>query len=543
MEAVRKFGVWVVSALLIIGAVAFYILVVRKMTVEAKTRITQIETRRNSLKTYAAAPQTVYYDAQIEAVRKFTEQLGRQTEDAELYLGSQPRRCNTRWFYDNEIFAPRGAPEEIRAPMAWLSEYIRHNEELRAQIAATPFSNAIRVTTLDRWGDNVPTPEQITSAMEYYWFQKDFADILTGYVEQDFIKVIEAMRDSGTGFPATPADLIINRSPTRLDGEFLRGIRNDADLRAVLAAILFNEQELDLALIFNRIMPDTLPWERPPEEQNDPTKYSVLGLSMDDEQRKFMDRLLPPGKPDYFNNQRFVTYVRDFRTVRYRSDVVRLLESHGFADVAESLRKGTKEEYARLLSDINNPGEWTRTKLAQAIAAVVNVKDETDYNLIKANHDPQIQEIRSYTFRTPGGMNGVPESHPDVYLTVPFTLTVKISFDRIPVFLRRLMCNNWLPDVSILRVSPVAAGRAIPVGAPRPGAIPPPPRPGAPATGTTPAARTPVPDVSPDISNLVDIANNVVIELTGNAHTFKPLLPKVQAKEAEAAAKSVPVVP
>lgn len=506
MEVVKKFGLWILSAILIIGAVVFYILVVRNLVADRAERMKAVETNKGQLEKLAkdANAKAIPNPKWIEEQRKSTEQLNRQSEGAELYLANQPRECHTRWFYDNELWGPT---EEIRAQYAWLQTYDRRNEELMMQLADAGML-AFRVETLNQlWGNFLPQEGQSNAAMEYYWFQKDFADILTGQVVKDLDRLILYLRESPTSFPAKASDLVINRAPKRLD-EFLRALPEE-DLRAVLTAILINKEQMDLAMIFNTLLPEKFPWSRPPDEQD---KVSVQALTMDDEQRAFLERIVPTGKPDLRNNQRYLIYLRDLRTVRYRSDVIRMLENHGFQIEAERLRKGTAEEYARLLNDINNT-PWSRTKMAQAIAAIVSIKDEKDYELLKNNHKPEIQQLVSLQISMPLTVNGMSlggyqeEPHPNIYTTVNVTMTVIIDFDRIPVFVRSLLNNSWIPDVKITRVAPIVAK-------------------------TVGGANAPV----AASSEALNVGNQVAVDLLIEAHHFKPLLPKLKEHMAAAAA-------
>jgi hypothetical protein len=518
MDTLKKLGPWIAAVVLIIAAVVFYILIVRKIASDRVVLMAEVEKNRATLENLAkrATAGKIPNATWIEAQRKNTEQLNRQTDDAELYLASQPRWCHTRWFFDNELF---GSPMEIRTPIAWLDAYNRHNEELRMQIGSAGLTN-FRVDTLNAlWGMNIQTEAQMTAAMEYYWFQKDLADVLTGQVEKDLAKLIQYLRDSPTSFPAKPSDLVINRNPKRLD-EFLRAM-SEEELRSILSAVLINEKQQDLAMIFNEILPDKFPWDRPPEEQD---KYSVLGLTMDDEQQRFLERLVPPGKPDLYNNQRFTTFVRELRTVRYRTDVIRLLESHQFEDVAEWLRVGSTEAYSRLRHEVND--EWSRTKLAQVIAAVVSVKDEKDYELLRNNHEPKIEDLTGLQIHMPlllPGSAGGPEPHPELYRTVNFVMRVKIPFDRIPIFLRRMLNTSWVPDVQITRVQPVVANAADRVA------------------GRATAAR-PTGAVSPGAAaaDIPEVGNSVWIDLSAQAYHFAPLVQKLKDHYANAAAVTPP---
>ena len=88
----------------------------------------------------------------------------------------------------------------------------------------------------------------------------------------------------------------------------------------------------------------------------------------------------------------------ELRSVRYRSDVIGLLQNHddgknGFADVAERVKDVSPEGRAKLRKEIRE--EWSATRVAQTIATIVTIKNEKDYHLLRDNHSPQIAGIRN----------------------------------------------------------------------------------------------------------------------------------------------------
>ena len=326
-------------------------------------------------------------------------------DQCELYLARQPRWAHTIRFFTEGPFGPE-TEVPLDHPNDWLNLYHQYNQELQQQLIDAGMSYTVE--TLD-WGTSVPTPEGIGAAMEMYWFQKDLIDFLTQQVEKDFAAYLEfKAKGRADPFPAKPFDLVVNRSPARLD-EFLRSTSREK-LVAVLGAIVVNRQQQDLATIFNTLLPDEkkpdgtivygFPWERPASEKE---HGSVRGFTMDEAQEKFLAEMLPPDKPDLSDRQRFLDYVMELRMVRYRADVIGLLESHHFDSLAAALRRGTEAELNGILNDIADVnGVWNTTRIAEAISAIVSINNENDFLLVRNNHAPDIAALISLTVGAAG---------------------------------------------------------------------------------------------------------------------------------------------
>ena len=459
--------------------------------------------------------------------------------------------------------------------------------------------------------------------MQLYWFQKDLIDFLTQQVEKDFAAYIDfKAQGRDDAFPATPYDLVVNHSPARLD-EFLRSTAREKLVR-VLGALVVNREQQDLATIFNTLLPDEkkpdgaivygFPWERPASEKE---HESVRGFTMDEAQEKFLAEMLPPDKPDLSDRQRFLDYVMELRTVRYRADVIGLLESHHFDSLAAALRRGTEAELASILNDIADVnGVWNTTRIAEAISAIVSINNENDFFLVRNNHAPNIAALVSLTIGTPGetgagpmsvqsappgmmagraagpafmrgpGFTGVPGQMQapaapgnDVYLRRVFEMQVKLKFERIPVFLRRLITNSWRYSVQIIDIVPtetslnrvtaptftgrpfgggmpanrgvpsgggMPANRGVPFGRgmPRGGFIPRPgmpwgmPQPTGPAggAGAPRRFRQPAPQ-------LIEVGNYVIVRLIGEGYQFVPLMQKYRDRLQNRATPAAPAPP
>jgi hypothetical protein len=623
MEIVKKFGLWAVAAVIAIGAIVVYFLFVNTVADQVGTKRGEIEKRRDDLKTWAEKAGKIPNRTKIDIAKKNGEQVAALLDQCELYLAQQPRRAHTRSFF---IEGDLGPETEIPRdqPNNWLKEYQKRNQELQEQITLAGMPYAIQ--TID-FGGKPPPEEGIAAAMELYWFQKDLLDFLTQQVEKDFSAYLEfKARDRAEKFPAKPYDLVVNRSPGRLD-EFLRSTSRDK-LVAVLSAIVVNRQQQDLAMIFNTLLPDEkkadgsivwgFPWERPASEKE---HGSVRGFTMDEAQEKFLAEMLPPGKPDLTNRQRFLDFVMELRMVRYRADIVGLLESHHFDSLAASLRRGTDAELDGILKDIADPsGVWNTTRIAEAISAIASINTENDFRLVRNNHAPNIGALLTLTIGVsgesgistgtagargmggmggprgmpggmdgppvglggrPGGMDGPPvglggmpggmgvsrgptgpsaqaAGESDLYKLRTFNMQVKLEFERIPVFLRRLISNSWRYRVQIMDVLPTVMTTASNTNVSRPGGAPG----GAMFPGMSPGGGAVMPGGGavmpgggavmpaggvrrqalpagygapgagrPSEPETVDAGNYVILTLNGEAYQFSPLLTKTRDKD------------
>jgi len=583
MEFIQKFGLWVAAAVIALAAIVVYFVRVPSLVRERNTKWTTLVQSRDALKKWAQNPANIPNEAKVTEALRVGKQVTLQLDDCGRYLGLQPRRCQTRSFFEDE-HADRSVEIPLNRPSAWLEAYAKNNDELRKELADAGFRNSFMIQTLDgQWGTAAPTPEQITAAMQLFWFQKDLADFVTEQVEKDLAAYM-ALKATGRAepFPATPSDLVINRRPGYLD-ELLRS-KSRKQLVAILSGIVVNTQEQDLATIFNTYLPDEgagepnpengFPWER----KNGQEKPSVLGTIIDEAQKNFLTEMVPPDQEDLADRRRFLDYIMELRTVRYRQDVIGLLESQkNFENLAKSLRKGTEEEYANVLADFGKEDVWSATRLAQAISAVVSIKDAKDYLLVRNNHSQNILALEGVTLRSgqeaagmssagdtgggpgrgaggggrgrgrgppagfrqsvgigralaPGGAALPGES--TLYKAYSFGMRVRVEFKRIPVFLRRLLTNSWRCRVTFSLVAPSAG----PAGAAEGGrmgmggfqTMPTRARSGG---GATPAGLVPPPTSELD-PEAVEPGHYVWVQLDGLAFQFKPLLPKATEKPA-----------
>lgn len=490
MEVIRKYGLWIISAVIIALALVFAFLVVGKIASELASGVAELEKRRDELQDHASKPDSIPGVNWVDVAEAMAEADVGQLDDCAKYLANQPRKGHTRRFFENE--RPGFVGREIEGNWAWTTAYEKHNRELGEQLSRAGLGAFHVISLAATWAGKVPTDEQITAAQIMYWFQKDLADALTDQVAKDFASFLSPPPDQPDAWPRTPADLVVNRSlPEKRPLDELLRIAPKGDLLAVLEAILINDNHLNLATIFDRCLPDFAEDDKSPWQM-------VLSLTMDDEQRKYLDQLVPAGQEDLANRQRFVTFVMDLRSVRYRADVIELLENHGQKDVADSIRNLSDQERLRLLDDIQG---WSRTRIAETIAAVVSINDEKEYHLVRYNHSPQFADISTMKITQPGDLRVAKSAGAlEFYRTFPFSMRVELEFERIPVFFHRLLTNSWHYRFVVEKVAPKS--KAVRGGSRRPthGGL-----------------------AEPVEARTMDVRNYVWLDVEGEGYQFAPL--------------------
>jgi len=105
-----------------------------------------------------------------------------------------------------------------------------------------------------------------------------------------------------------------------------------------------------------------------------------------------------------------------------------------------------------------------------------------------------------------------------------FTMKVKLDFERVPVFLRRLLNNSWRYRVTVNSVMPTEGGRGAMAlessGAP---GMPPAPMPPMPMPGLMPPGAPPPSGGAATSDPALAIRKYVWLELQGEAYQFTPL--------------------
>lgn len=485
MDVVRKFGLYIVAGVLLLAASGFYVLVVSKASSRRSGEMAKIESHAKDLASHA---RNVPNPAQVVVTRKAYEKERRNLDDCEVLFSGQARDCHRRLFFPIEDPTHPDYGKACVGEVQWLERYVAAIEKLHLMLEDAGMSDWIVVD--NPWGTSVPEWGQIQVAQEAYWFQKDLAEMLTDGIEAEFEKLIKMLRGEEEEFPKGPADLVIDfnaarrgRDVTNLD-ESLRNLPSEK-LSNVLEAIIINPRELDLPLIFAEHLSDTdYSWDK------------VRELTMNEEQRKFLSKVRSPNEPDMSYHQRFVEYVDELRNVRYRKDVLGLLSRHGFPEIEELANPSGQEARERIRKELR---EWNQTKLAQAIAAIVSIRDKADYELVRDNHRLNLAAVENLTFSrpveqdamatdgrsgspgraprgsdgrsrrgAPGDMDdrmGKPKAQNEMGRIWTFTMKVKVEFERIPIFQRRFMSNCWHYGIEIDRVAPggdSVASRATP---------------------------------------------------------------------------------
>ena len=562
MDVLRKFGLYLVACAIIAGGGTFYFLRVHTAKMARDEKRSKIEQRRDELQRFARG--TIPNDALIKEERIAAAKEKKVLDRCEDYVGLQARICHTRPFFRSEDPTHPNYGMPIDGEVKWIGVYERMNEQLRERLEAAGMSLGWTKDLSSAWGNTIPTAEQMQEAHELYWFQTDLAEILTDGTETAFQKLIDQLTGENESFPKTPADLVINFKPSRLD-ELLRNLEADK-LEAVLKAIIINTGEFDLASIFDTYLSNDDPnkdfsWDR------------VRGLTMNDAQRAFLARVRPSDQPDLSYHQRFINYVADLRSVRYRNDVIGLLNAHGFEDVAKDIKSLTQSNRERIRGKL---AKWNRTRLAQAIANVVSIQNDRDYKLVRENHKLKLAEVTGLTFSRPTALKAVegrgagdrPEGMPgemqpdrrrrpeagttsgggttDALAKVTaFRMDVRLPFERIPVFLRGFLNNSWHYAVEIKSVVPVASGtgsRSAGGGRleGRPGGVPgeEPESAGLPGRARQPrpgrSERAPAPREA-EGETTVEPKKHAILSLQCEARQYTRMLEKIKQRQAEAA--------
>lgn len=476
MDVVRKFGLYMVAGVLLLAAIVFYFLVVNKASSRRSTELAKIESHAKELASYA---RNVPNPKQVEVTREAYEKERQNLDACEQLFAGQPRDRQRRLFFLTEDPTHPEYCKTCTGEVQWLERYETAIEELHLRLEDAGMSDWIVAD--NPWGTSVPERSQIQAAQEAYWFQKDLVEMLTDGIEAEFEKLIKMLKGGAEGFPKGPADLVIDfnatlrgRDVTNLD-ESLRNLPSDK-LRNVLEAIIINRKELDLPSIFDEYL-----------SEHDYSWDKVRELTMDEKQRQFLSKVRSPNEPDLSYHQRFVDYVTELRTVRYRKDVLGLLSRHGFKEIEKLANAPGQETRERIRKELS---EWNPTKLAQAIASVVSIRDQADYELVRDNHKLKLAAVEGLTFTRPveqeaaatdgragspgrpspesggrsrgsrgapgemGDGRGRPKAENELGRIWTFTMRVKVEFERIPVFQRRFMSNCWHYGLEIDRVAP-----------------------------------------------------------------------------------------
>lgn len=465
MELVRKIGLWIVAAMIVAAAGVVYFTAVSRIGKKVDEEVEDLKVREDKLGVWARKRDEIPNDEWIKEAKIWAERVNDELDNCALFLAVQPLDSYRRSFYRNErVGVDKVLFHEISRDLGkyeWTNAYAEHCATLKRKIDERPEA-AFGLQTKS-WPTLLPTDEEITKAMEMFWIQKELADRLSDLVERDLNEMLAPNREAGV-FPGDACDLVVARGETELDVP-LRSL-DQAKLIHVAEAILLNDEEIDLATIFDKYLAD------PEDEKNDFSWARVYSLTTSEEQRRFLAGLVGDPK-DYFNRQRFVDYVMELRSVRYRTDVADLLEREGgeFAKVGTQLRNMTKNDRIVLKAVMQR---WNRTRLAQTIAAVVAIRNEEDYKIVRDNHDPRVASVASLQITQPygqsreddpsgrrgsagrTGIRAAKTAQSENYLAWPVTMTIRIEFERIPILIRRLLTSSMRFRLFIESIVPVA---------------------------------------------------------------------------------------
>jgi hypothetical protein len=613
MEFLKRLAFVVLALLIVGGALTFHFMVGAKAKARRDAAWSKVQSQLSELKSKA---RDVPDPGMIEKVK----QQARLEQDAfvrcQEYMGRQPCEAFQRPFFKSEdpthpdygvpFFIERqGEPEPYFQSYLWLDNAYRPRiQELNDIFVRTQTRNW--TDRYEPWGvANLPTLSQARVAEEMYWFQFFFAELFADQVEYAFKERIAQLvvHDDwdNPDWPTAPEDLVLS-SPGTLDKE-LRKVDPDK-LQKVLLDIIINENEMDLAAIFDAHLAD----EENPD--NDFSWKDVTELIISDEQERFINLLRTSERlPARYStglsyHDRFITFLRGLRTVRYRRDVEYLLRQYA----PELLTRLEELESAgrRSQSNVVRPrlsamlSTWGSTRLATIIANIVCLRHKEDYTAIRDNHRMNIASIVSMEVqrpwgkdvvtdvedmtpemrrlyreeqrmggpRLPGGQDGTMEWEKDPLdpVLTPFSMRIIIEFERVTVFVRALLNMSWNCNLRIRGIQP-AQRRMGPGGispermprtttgprmSPRRSPLPPPSGPGdmlPPGGRLTPGARRALEEETPYVEIQVDaVAKQYVKQLEAvrardKAERARSAREAVRAREETAEASPEPAGP
>ena len=428
MEFIKKIGVWIAAVVLIVSAIMFYLLVVKDAGKERAERMQEIETRRDDLNRMAGketkGPEWIQY---AEKQTNIWEQERNQLRE---FVVRQPRRAQTRWFYDDEFGAVR---TEIRERSQWLNRYDQETEQLRAVAKRSRRFSGIGLA-FQSWGGKLPQDWEIQKAQTDFWFQKDMIDLLT-YNEPDVINDILAIRKD----KLLPDLFAVVRNPQPEEPSARLRFAAPETLSSALIDILTAPNGCDLRVILSR-------YEMEVEGKKQSLWQWVYDLTFSAPQKAFIDAL----ETDEHVN--LVSFIMDLRTVRFRDDLLGLLRKHlseapdQLGVVIKYLETPTPALERTLRREI---GGWEAVLVADVIGYAVSLVDKRDFELVLENHRPPVLGIG---FSYQKGKQDLWSEGVNGYIPFPFTLRVTMEFQKFPVFWRRLMISDWRIAILTMKV-------------------------------------------------------------------------------------------
>jgi len=436
MEFVKKVGVWIAAVILIVSSILFYLLVVKDAGRKRAEHLQEIEARRDKLGRMARKGKETKGPEWVEYAEKQTKIWEKERNELREFVVRQPRRAQTRWFYDDEFGAVR---TEIRERSQWLNRYEKATNALR-EVAGRSRKFAGISLSFQNWGGKLPQDWEIQKAQTEFWFQKDMVDLLT-YNEPNVINDILAIRKD----KRLPDLFAVVRNPQPEEPSARLRFAAAETLRSALIDILTAPNGCDLRVILSR-------YEMEVEGEKKNLWQWVYDLTFSAPQKAFVDAL---ATDEHVN---LVTFIMDLRTVRFRSDLLGLLRKHlseapnELGVVIKYLETPTPALERTLRREI---GGWEGVLVADVIGYAVSLVDERDFELVLENHRPPVLAIGFACHRDKPdlwseGVNG--------YIPFPFDLRVTMEFQKFPVFWRRLMTSDW--RIAILELSRVEKSSA-----------------------------------------------------------------------------------
>ncbi len=421
MEFMKKIGVWIGAVALIVSAVVFYVFVVKDAGKMRSEIMSEVVSRRDKLKTMARKGQETKGPEWIENAKKQTKIWEQERNQLRELVVKQPRRAQTRWFYDDEFGAVR---TEIRERSQWLTRYDVATVALSDVAGRSPKFSGISLS-LESWGGKLPQDADIQRAQTTYWFQKDMVDLLT-YNEPNIINNILAIRKD----KLLPDLFAVVRNPQPGEPSARLRFAEQETLSNALIDILTAPNGCDLRVILSR-------YEMEVEGKKQSLWQWVYDLTFSAPQKAFIDAL----EADEHVN--LVTFIMDLRTVRFRDDLLGLLRKHlseapdELGVVIKYLDAPTPALERTLRREI---GGWEAVLVADVIGYAVSLVDERDFELVLENHRPPVLGIG---FNYQRGTHDLSSRGVNGYIPFPFSLRVTMEFQKFPVFWRRLMTSDW----------------------------------------------------------------------------------------------------
>jgi len=465
---------WVLVGMIAAGAFAFYIVVVRgeqKQHAHKRQELLSRKTALENLKQKGDSQNGLPNEEWIQAARAQSVRMLKQVEKSYELLLNQRRRCHSRIFYVNpkEPAHMRREIDITREKVRWRRRYQVRCLRLRRQLESDErLTGSAGVFSFRDWGVGLPTDFEIKDAQAEFWLQKDVCDVLTNRAITDIELTLAERQDERL---KSLFDVV--RSPRLADAEtYLRGQQKD-ELVGILHDLLINMRGENLPRLFARYGM----WKQ------------IEPFTMDEAQKELVEYLVHPDQ----DRADLVDFINDLRNVRYRADMADLARNHNQKELARLLARTDAKADVRILEVIS---AWDEARLAAFITTVTCITAEEDYEAILGNHQVNVASVDEFRLSGATGMGvmgaidpgleehdalmdeepmegepGMPADYgaptrayiipgmPDVCEIIPFRLSVRMHFEDLPAFMRRLLSLDWrirVKKLGIVKAGPVA---------------------------------------------------------------------------------------